>query len=352
MFLKKPFFTYFSRIILKLISFFKFFHSGSFKRFKLKPLHQSPDEIVDITDWEYDDEYPFYPEGSRDKYLLFCPNQAPYKFLRRDNPYLFKLPRDRYPTQYWAEIIAYRVGCLMDVGVPPAFVAIDKDEDQPGTLIQWFYNYPSNPPSVDIYIRGGSFMTRLIPNFDQKKGSQHNVQTLMRIMRIFLNITDSINHWARVFVFDVIIGNTDRHQDNWGIVFRRNGQNSEKRFLSPAFDNGTSLGHEIMESKLNDFKDPSRLNSYINRGRHHIKWQIEDDRPCGHIELLKKFSNKYPESKAIMLNCLSFSDKVLKETLVELTKFKINDPLTEDRCFFVINLILERKKLITESLEG
>jgi hypothetical protein len=39
--------------------------------------------------------------------------------------------------------------------------------------------------------------------------------------------------------FDALIGNTDRHHENWGLI------NNER--LSPLYDNGISLGWRIEE---------------------------------------------------------------------------------------------------------
>jgi hypothetical protein len=54
--------------------------------------------------------------------------------------------------------------------------------------------------------------------------------------------------WAKALTFDALIGNTDRHQDNWGIIITRQTEapnKIKKMRISPVFDNGTSMGHEI-----------------------------------------------------------------------------------------------------------
>jgi len=47
-------------------------------------------------------------------------------------------------------------------------------------------------------------------------------------------------------VLDAVIGNTDRHHENWGILLRR----TKRRWmgmLAPTFDHASSLGRELRD---------------------------------------------------------------------------------------------------------
>ncbi len=319
--------------------------------------YQAPNEIVKIADWEYDPDHPFYPEGSRVKSLLFSPDKAPFDFIKEKHAYLFKQSRERYPTQFWAEVIAYRVGCLMGVEVPPAFVAFDSEANQFAALIEWFYVYPFSSTDQNLYISGGEYMKRLIPEYDQKKGKQHNVQTFVRFMNTVIKPVgetafDPLLDLARIFIFDSLIGNTDRHQDNWGIVWKIKNEEIYEARLSPAFDNGTSLGHEILDSKLENFLDLERLNSYVKRGRHHIRWTLKSPNQCGHLELIELFVEKFPQYIVPMIDCLNFNHEKLKSQIFELSEFSVNDNLSIERCEFVVNMILKRRDLLLDILSN
>jgi hypothetical protein len=53
--------------------------------------------------------------------------------------------------------------------------------------------------------------------------------------------------------FDTLIGNTDRHPDNWGLLV---GLGAAPQYaMAPAFDNGTSLAYKIPEDRLPGLKD-------------------------------------------------------------------------------------------------
>lgn len=169
---------------------------------------QHNDQAVDVCNWRRDEEFAQYPEGARDKTLVYCPSPAPYNFLRSGHRYLFKLSSPRYPEQFWMEVFAYLLGIKMDIPVPPAFVAYDSKKNQSGALIEWFLN--SIPLLGDEnYIPGGDYCQQYIPNFDRKKGKQHNFETVSQIFEDLNKKhphfnTDWKSYWAKAFIFDAL----------------------------------------------------------------------------------------------------------------------------------------------------
>lgn len=247
------------------------------------------------------------------------------------------------------EVAAYRVGIVMGVPVPPAFVSFDNVSVTEGALIEWFYAYPG---TSSRYIDGGNFMKRLLPLYDIDKGTQHNFRTITALMKacrdLGLASETWIEHWAKVFTFDSIIGNTDRHHDNWGVILNTESGGIVKAALSPAFDNGTSLGYEILDANIANFTD-ERLKQYIRRGTHHAKWTIYDSKDQ-HFDLVVKYIEKYPGSKEIVLNCLDFDYNALSELMWELTEFKTRVALLPIRVEFMLRLISCRKEMLLEIL--
>ena len=104
-----------------------------------------------------------------------------------------------------------------------------------------------------------------------------------------------IAHWAKIFIFDAIIGNTDRHHDNWGLVFDVVNGDVVRVSLSPAFDNGTSLGYEIIDENIANFTD-EKIKQYIRRGTHHMKWAV-DSAKSQHFDLILKYDDFVKSSK-------------------------------------------------------
>ena len=217
--------------------------------------------IVIDDNWKRDDTYEgVYPSGARVKDAYFSPEIPENQVIKPNWRYLFKLSSHRYPWQFWCEIIAYRFGCLIGVDVPPAHIGHNKRYGKEGVdtyaaLIEWFYD-----DTKKGYISGGRVMMRFVEGFDPKKGEKHNFKTI----RDELDLSGDDNmlkYWAGVLTFDTLIGNLDRHQDNWGIIYERSGKQSAPSVtlhMSPAFDNGTALGHEILEEKMDNFEDTDK----------------------------------------------------------------------------------------------
>lgn len=316
-------------------------------------------EAVDISQWEPHQEYGTYPEGARDKTLLYCPDPAPYPFLRPNHLYLFKQSSRRYLEQFWVEIFAYRLGIVMDVIVPPAFAGYQHKNRQSGALIEWFLETGVDNQTEE-HILGGDYCQRYLPDFDRKTGRQHNFETVAQIFDDLTKnephpLSDWKSYWAKIFIFDALIGNTDRHQDNWGIIVL-NPYNQIVR-ISPVFDNGTSMGHEILSTNLQKFDQQKLIEKYVENGRHHIRWHPSDTHRSSHSELHKLFVGKYPETQQVMLNCLNMvnyeSFKTILNDLVAYNAPGFNNfvRLSPDRAAFMLKLLQYRHQRLVHELD-
>src|SRR5574337_590333 len=312
---------------------------------------QQPSEVIDVSSWQPDSEFDPYPKGARAKNAVFSPQDGAPTFIITDHRYLFKHSSHRYTTLFRSEIISYFIGGLMDVSVPPAFVAFNSTTQQSGALIEWFYGFPKDQPVR--YVEGGDFMVRMISGYDREKGTQHNFRTVSALTRALtekkLLITDGIEYWCKVITFDALIGNTDRHQDNWGILWRGSGVGCAS--FSPVFDNGTSMGGEIVEKNFEKFNDRDYLIHYINKGTHHMKWDMKDSKRLSHPDMLVRLIAKYTEKKEAMLKSLLFNLDELKYFISQLTRFKVPSPLSEARASFITKLIGFRRQFLIERIQ-
>ena len=314
-------------------------------------LDQPPNEPVDVASWHADEEFSVYPEGARDKSLFYSPTPVPLAFLVSNHRYLFKHAFNRYPDQFWAEIIAYRIGCLLGVGVPPAFVSWDSGTGVCGALIEWFLDFPGEPQ--ERYTAGGDIMTSMIRGYDRKKGRQHNFQAIERYLTLLekngVLKRDWLTWWCDTLIFDALIGNTDRHQDNWGLLWTTDGPAR----MAPVFDNGTSLGNEIFPEKMAGFADARRLNRYVGRGTHHMRWHIADEQPAQHIVLVQRFLEYAPGLREHVKSRLSGFDTVAMRAMITgMTEFQIPIPLSPTRAEFVCRLTEARYQKLVQALIG
>lgn len=304
--------------------------------------------VIDVADWLDDELYPNYPEGARSKDAIFPPPRIPINFIKAQRRYLYKRSNRKYPDQFWGEIVAYLVGCLLDVQVPPAFAAVNSDKDDCGALIEWFYE-----DGKATYIAGGHFMQRLMPDFDRKRGDQHNFHSIQVLSKSFNRVFSLPNWeqwWCEALLFDALIGNTDRHQDNWGCIFIRRQGRPLSATMAPLFDNGTSLGHERFPNNLAGWKDEN-FQRYVTKGTHHVRWQKDDERRCGHLDTFAKLKIAFPEQiDNLTTKVDNFNIAALVLQLEHLCRLPLKVPLTQDRKNLYIKLLEVRKHRIREAL--
>ena len=74
------------------------------------------------------------------------------------------------------------------------------------------------------------------------------------------NKKETINRFWDMFIIDTIIGNPDRHFDNWGIL----EQNGEIRF-APIYDCGSSLGALLDDSIMHELLTDTMLPDFKNK---------------------------------------------------------------------------------------
>ena len=117
--------------------------------------------------------------------------------------------------------------------------------------------------------------------------------------------------------------------------------------LAPAFDNGTSMGYDILEENFKKF-NPEK---YFEDGTHHMKWKLSDiqnKKGMDHAVMINGLVETFPNAGHLMKEILNFDLSALRSILNHLTQFKVIHPFTEARADFVYKLIEYRKaKLLT-----
>lgn len=164
--------------------------------------------------------------------------------------------------------------------------------------------------------------------------------TINNIKKCLDNINGTLfNDFLKIMVFDALIGETDRHEENWGIT--KSG-NSYK--ISPLYDNGCNL--------LRNFKDENFAKKYYNKEKDfesYIKGGksliYKDDHITRYnlIELIEYLYKLYPfKIKEEINNLNKLSDDKIKEIVNKIPDNLINDKHKE----YIINYLKKRKTML------
>jgi hypothetical protein len=142
------------------------------------------------------------------------------------------------------------------------------------------------------------------------------------------NIDHLIKDLLELIILDAIIGNGDRHQENWAIIAQNLPDLAErisplhKNYLSikqfsPIYDSGSSLGRELLPEKIELFlTSPEVLKRYISKGTSEIHWQ---DKKVSHFDLIRNLLNSKhgPDVKNIIQRVIAKFDGTKIERILE-----------------------------------
>lgn len=300
-------------------------------------------DVVDVTNWDVDREHEIFPVGARDKVMLWSPNEEISSQVKTNWPHLFKESTRSCPEQFWAEIISFQIAVQIGIDVPIALPAIRLVDGNIvcGALISWFYD-----PESERYVHAQDFFQQINPDFDSKRGTQHNLVdmiTICRLLKMNADLQTDYKQWlADMALFDAFIGNTDRHQENWGVIFKVN-----HCILSPLFDNGTSLGFDKPVTRTAQWND-EKFSTYIHNGHHHLRGKRET--PNERIPLFKLIEMlKIAESDMERLNdkFAQIDLHVISTQIESLTHIDIPQRLSNERYNWIMRNINYRYKSLS-----
>lgn len=319
-------------------------------------------KFLDITNWN---EKPYFnTKGTRNKCVVSDPKDESLYFFKTS---LLKDKKD-YKTEFWSEIISSEIGRYLGFNVLEYNIA--KHRDELGCISK------SMNTENECLTEGISLLTGYDNTYnpdDKESYSNYTFDFILSALDCF-NLGDQKDEIIKTIIFDSIIGNCDRHQENWGFItqsytektltkeeakkhFRilRNAFKQIKEYIanddsieknkkiilekelnkifyidgkySPIYDSGSCLGREKDEdSVIEMLKNDVMLNSFINRGKYEIRWN-NDGTKLNHFELIQNIYTKYPDIVLSIINkVISLYDKNKIREIV----FNIDKELPQD----------------------
>jgi hypothetical protein len=154
---------------------------------------------------------------------------------------------------------------------------------------------------------GGKYLQAFDNTFDPENKSTRDQYSFQLIREAFdaFGLEKYIKNIIEIIVFDAVMGNSDRHQENWAFITKNTPiqkfiAKSELALIiklyfqnvtafSPIYDNGSSLGRELTHEKAaRMLKNREEFDSYIKRGPSEIHW---NGQKLNHFELIGNLLN-------------------------------------------------------------
>ncbi len=224
--------------------------------------------------YNLDDFRPVGEESMGSKARDWHQTTAKLTDLETGKRWLFKVP-DRFQGEIWSEKIAQEVGSLM--GLPIARVELAQqgagDQRQRGTIS---LSFADSRDGLSLE-HGNELMERQgkVKQYVLDKEDQVGLDAVYDYLDVN-NVQAPIGadkdksasfYFTGYLVLDALIGNVDRHHQNWGVVRTSGGD----IHLAPTFDHGACLGRELQEKKRLKYLEYKQVERYATNNKAHAK---------------------------------------------------------------------------------
>jgi hypothetical protein len=293
--------------------------------------------FTNISNWQ---KNIFYSTGgTRSKKIVIHPGSNDEYFFK-GSKINKKNGETLYPTEFWSEIVSSKIGQFLGFNMLDYNIAYDENDRQKIGCISksMVLNSENNLTEGITYLTG--YDSKYNPEEDKKKYTFQFIQNAL----IDFNFNKYIENIIEIIIFDSIVGNSDRHQENWGIImYYRNSidkinenllsskinfwQKIEMKFnrflneifillhkeekvisknnlklhsnitihdFAPIYDSGCCLGREREDNWVEKaIKDSQMIETYIRKGESEIHWEGYLNKRK-HFELIELLLDQYP----------------------------------------------------------
>ncbi|TAF44304.1 MAG: hypothetical protein EAZ51_03495 [Sphingobacteriales bacterium] len=279
-------------------------------------------KLYNISEWN--EQSWWNTGGTRDKKIYLNPEDGELYYFKQS----FKKGQRDYKYEFWSEIIASEIGELLGFDILPYHIAIR------GNVVGCISKSMINQASEEL-IEGGKYLQAFDNTFKPeniKLRNQYNFDLILNALVSFKK-EKHLKELAETIVFDALIGNSDRHQENWAIInvhtiISEGVAQVEKGIITgeinempnwlkkivkalytvkgkirpeiqtarlmlpkitrfaPIYDSGCSFGRELDDERVkNMLNNEQEIQKYIAKGQAEIHWESNK---ISHFELIVK----------------------------------------------------------------
>lgn len=192
-----------------------------------------------------------------------------------------------------------------------------------------------------LFIDGGSLehfdAVSYLNIHDADRPMYYTISNIKKVLDgLDLNLFDE---FIKVMVFDALVGEQDRHEENWGIERIGNSY----RF-SPLYDNGCNLLRNFKDEKyaLDYYSGKKDFDAYINKCKSLI-YREDHKGQYKHFELIKYLNDNYHD---LVQKEISNLKKLTDDKIKEIVNKIPNELLTSKHKEYIIIYLKKRRDIL------
>lgn len=262
-------------------------------------------------------------KGSRQKKIIVTTRTLEHGFFKYE----------KYPL--CSEACSEKLACEIakKLGIPTANIEFAKDKDGTIGIISFLF--------IDFMGRH----TDAKDFFNAKEFERKKICRISSIKNFLDNFGDEeFNKFLDIMVFDALVGETDRHEENWGLT-----KKGAKYSLSPLYDSSCNLLREFKDLKISEpfYNKEKDLSEYARKSKTCIFKEDLSGR-YKHFELIEYLYQLYPKEISSKIQNLRKINRFNIKRIVN----KIPQNIIDERHKNAIcQYVLIRKKILMDIIK-
>ena len=269
-------------------------------------------------------DYNYSLNGSRIKYLVIDNNK---------NKAFFKYEGTNYiVSESCSEKMCYEIAKVL--GYPCAKIELARDSDGTLGILNYLFVDMNFIQHIDI-----------LSYLNKNEKERNNFYTISNIKKVLDNLNVNLfADFVKIMIFDALVGEQDRHEENWGIIIVNNHY-----YISPLYDNGCSLLREFKNDNLANqyYSNKKSFEAYIRKSKTYFYKEDKKTR-YGHFELIHYLYLMYPD---IVVNEIIRLKKLTDKKIEEIVEMIPDDLLTKIHKKYIIMYLKRRKEILLKIIE-
>lgn len=339
-------------------------------------------KLYSILDWS--EQTWLNTGGTRNKKIYLNPDDGKRYYFKES----FNQGERDYKYEFWSEILASKVGQYLGFELLDYNIAIAKDKV--GCLSESMIDSDSQELT-----EGVKYLSAFDPTFivdDGRPGKKYTFDLIEQSLKKF-QLEKYIDYILDIIVFDALIGNSDRHQENWAIIskssiasntlkeivkandageFKGKMDSWPKRFLkwllsekgeirsdlkemelffkkaqtfAPIYVSGCCFGRELSDERIQALiLDTLELEKYIEKGKSEIHL---NDQKLSHFDLISELLVRENYKPRLIKTLGELIEKynsndihdIIRRVDQPLLEFDLNQSLPGERKEFIVKLL-------------